>query len=124
PERLYQLWEMDRSQPCAPVECIQRLDDDSFSLALRLPDEKEIPEAWRRQVVVLLNGFYAKLEKDFEENGCIAVCIQRSAGTAASWEQLRGQFAGKTNPFQAPAHTVRGDAARGLLPVEKVAILA
>ncbi len=123
-ERLNQLWEMDRSAQGSAVEQVLRLDEDSFALALRLPDEAAIPGAWRDRAVILLNGFYAKLEKDFEEKGCVAIVILRGPDAAVSWDDLRAQYAGKTNPFQAPANTVRGDAARGVLAVETVSILA
>jgi hypothetical protein len=124
PERLNVLWELDRNKEGIPAKAIQRLDEDSFCLALALPDEKEIPPSRRGAVVLLLNGFYAKLEKDFHARGCVAISIQRDSASLTSWEDLRSQYAGKTNPFQAPPGTIRGDAARGLLPVETVSILA
>jgi hypothetical protein len=123
PETLNQLWEADRAKEPL-LKTIQRLDDDAFSLALALPDDDRIPPPLRRGSVVLLNGFLAKLEEDFQARGCIAVWIERLPHSTTSWEALRAQFAGKTNPFLAPPETVRGDAARGVLQVETVSILA
>jgi Nucleoside diphosphate kinase len=123
-ERLNQWWELGCSNESAPIRCVQRLDEDTFALAMRFGEEADVPQALWHKVVVLLNGFYGKLEKDFEAKGCIALLIQRQRDSVTSWEDLRTRFAGKTNPFQAPPDTVRGDAARGLLPVETVSILA
>jgi len=67
---------------------------------------------------------FAKLEKDFEASGCVAILIQRESTSATSWDDLRNNYAGKTNPFQAPAGTIRGDAASGALKVETMSILA
>src|SRR6185369_15331429 len=115
--------EMDRSREANAVKCIQRLDDDSFCLALKSIDagapRGEIPG-----LMVLVNGFFAKLEEDFESHGCVAIWIQQGTGSPTTWEALRSDYAGKTNPFQAPPHTIRGDAARGVLKVERVSILA
>jgi hypothetical protein len=123
-ERLNQLLELDRSKESGPIRSVQRLDEDTFALALRFGEEADVPQALWNRVVVLLNGFYGKLEKDFEAEGCIALWIQRQPDSVTSWDELRTRFAGKTNPFQAAPETVRGDAARGLLPVETVSILA
>jgi hypothetical protein len=123
-EELNALWELDRSKEKSPIAGIQRLDEHAFSLALRLPVEENVPAGLRQKAVVLLNGFYAKLEQDFETRGCIAVYIQRHPASSTSWGELRNQFAGKTNPFQAAPDTVRGDAARGVLSVEKISMLA
>jgi hypothetical protein len=124
PERLNELWELDRQNEPLAIRRIQRLDEDTFALALELPHEFGGPAAGRGRTVILLNGFYAKLEKDFETKGCVALWIQKPAASATSWETLRTDYAGKTNPFQAPPGTIRGDAARGLLAVETVSILA
>jgi hypothetical protein len=122
PERLNEVWELDRSKDTASVRTIQRLDEDAFVLALGAAELGGASQAG--EPIVLLNGFYAKLEADFEAKGCVALWIQRERGSTTSWEALRSQFAGKTNPFQAPPNTVRGDAARGVLEVERVSILA
>jgi hypothetical protein len=122
--RLNQSWEEAGSNATRPAQGIQRLDDDSFSLELALDQQSDLPPALRNQSVVVLNGFYGKLEQDFERGGCVALWIQRQPGAGVSWDDLRAQFAGKTNPFHAPPHTVRGDAARGILRVETVSLLA
>jgi hypothetical protein len=124
PERLNELWELDRSSELDAARRIQRLDDDSFALGLELPGDPTVPQELHRKVVVLLNGFYAKLEKDFETGGTIAIWIEQPLGSRFSWASLRSDYAGKTNPFQAPGGTIRGDAARGMLKVEAVSILA
>jgi hypothetical protein len=124
PQRLNQLWELDRSEEPAAIKKVQRLDDEALSLALELAGEVNVPAFRGRKPVVLLNGFYTKLEEDFEARGCVALWIQKDAASATSWDALRTEFAGKTNPFQAPPHTVREDAARGVLKVETVSILA
>ena len=122
-EVLNEIWEVDRAKE-ESIRTIRRLDGDAFSLAFTFPDNTRFPAAVRNSSIVLLNGFFAKLEKDFETKGCIAVRIERPADSPTSWEELRANFAGKTNPFLAAAGTVRGDAARGLLPVQTVSILA
>ncbi len=123
-ERLNQLWEQAGFNATQPAQGIQRLDEDSFSLQLAFDQRSDLPPALRNRSVVVLNGFYGKLEQDFERAGCIALWIQRQTGAGVSWDDLRSQFAGQTNPFHAPPHTVRGDAARGILPVERVSLLA
>jgi hypothetical protein len=124
PEQLNELWELDRQSEPLAIKRLQRLDDDTFALALELPDAAGQPTSGRRKTVVLLNGFYAKLEKDFEAKGCVAIWIRKPPASATSWETLRVEYAGRTNPFQAPPNTIRGDAARGLLEVETISILA
>lgn len=123
PKRLNQLWEMDRAaEPL--VRRVQRLDEDSLCLALDLSGEPVFSSATALKSVVVLNAFYAQLEGDFQANGCVALWIQKAPDSPTSWEALRSEYAGKTNPFQAAPGTIRGDAARGLLPVETVSILA
>lgn len=124
PAQLNELWEQDHSREPMPFQAIQRLDEDAFCLALRFPVCDRIPASLHNTSVLLLNGFYALLEQDFATKGCIAIRIRRGAASTISWEALRSDFAGKTNPFQAAPGTVRGDAARGLLLVEKVSMLA
>jgi hypothetical protein len=123
PDALNELWELDRSGK-APVRSIQRLDEDTFSLALEPSDGRGIPTHLEKKVLVVLNGFFAKLEADFESRGCIAICLECLPTSDTSWDELRTRFAGKTNPFSAPPGTVRGDAARKTLAVETVSILA
>ncbi len=123
-ERINELWELDRSHEKEPLKTIQRLDDDTMCLALQLPDDDSVPVGLRSRVVILVNGFFAKLERDFEQGGCIAILIEKPPQSATSWDELRSKFAGATNPAKAPADTVRGDAARGVFKVEKVSILA
>ena len=123
-DRINELWELDRSQEKTPVKTIQRLDDDTMCLALQLPNDDSVPPGVRDRVVILVNGFFAKLERDFEQSGCVAILIEKPPQSSTSWDDLRSKFAGATNPAKAPADTVRGDAARGILKVEKVSILA
>ena len=123
-EWLNHLWEQDRSGEQEPLARVQRLDEDSLALGLRFDRGPSVPERWHHRGVILLNGFFAQLERDFETHGCVALCLRRRPDSTTSWEALRTRFAGKTNPFEAPAGTVRGDAARGVLPVERVSVLA
>jgi hypothetical protein len=123
-ERANQWWELDRAGESAAIKCVQRLDEDTLCVAMPLGANADVPSGLREQALVLLNGFYGKLEQDFEAKGCVALWIQRQSDASASWEQLRSRYAGKTNPFLAPPDTVRGDAARGVLPVEMVSVLA
>jgi hypothetical protein len=103
-QRINEVWELDRSRELTTVKCIQRLDDDSFCLAMKSIDAGgEIAGP-----MVLVNGFFAKLEEDFESDGCVAIWIQQGPGSPTTWEALRSDYAGKTNPFQAPPHTIRG----------------
>ena len=123
-ERLNEFWELDRSQEKERMQTIQRLDEDTMCLALRLSDDDSVPVGLRSRVVILVNGFFAKLERDFEQGGCIAILIEKPPQSATSWDALRSKFAGATNPAKAAAGTIRGDAAQGVLKVEKVSILA
>jgi hypothetical protein len=123
-ERSNQWWERARSGERSALERVQRIDGDTYSLAMALGESADIAQELRGQTVVLLNGFYGQLEHDFETQGCIAIWIQRRPDSIVSWEELRTSYAGKTNPLQAPAGTVRGDAARGVLRVETVSVLA
>jgi len=121
-ERLNELWEMDQEK--SPLKTVQRLDEDTMCLALQLPNDDRIPPGARSRTVILVNGFFAKLERDFERSGCVAILISKPPESSTSWDDLRTKFAGATNPAKAPANTVRGDAARGVLKAEKVSILA
>jgi hypothetical protein len=103
---------------------IQRLDEDTFCLALDLNQADSADPCRDRSPVIVLNGFYAKLHEDFEALGCVALWIERAPNSPTSWELLRTEYAGKTNPVEAAPGSIRGDAARGILPVETVSVLA
>ncbi|MDD5216607.1 MAG: UTP--glucose-1-phosphate uridylyltransferase [Candidatus Omnitrophica bacterium] len=120
-----ELWNRGMGSNYKTPRGVMKAAEGVYSYAFRLPEDPRIPREHWNKPVILANGFYMRFSKDFETPGTktVAVLLRTIPGAeVSSWDDMRTQFAGDTNPAAALPGSIRNDALTGILKVAKLPV--